>query len=63
MSERNDAAREEPMLFGMPLSRFPKAPPRDDREPTLWEFLKLGWWPDLPPLYYAPPAKGGEARG
>lgn len=63
MSERQEGAPEEPTLFGMPLSRFPKAPAREEREPTLWEFLKLGWWADLPPLYHTPPAKRSKARG
>lgn len=61
MSERKSGAPEEPMLFGMPLSKFPKAPPIEHREPTLWELVKLGWWPDLPPLYYTPPARRGRS--
>jgi hypothetical protein len=45
MSERNDEPPEEPMLFGIPLSMFPKTPAREEREPTLWELFMLGWWP------------------
>ena len=46
MLERNDEeVPEEPMLFGIPLSMFPKVPARVEREPTLWELFKLGWWP------------------
>lgn len=50
MSEHGNGVHEEFMLFGMPLSKFPKAPPPDDREPTLWELFKLGLWP-LDPAY------------
>jgi hypothetical protein len=63
MSEHNDVASEEPMLFGMPLSKFPKAPPPEDREPTLWEFLKLGWWSDVPVWPSVPSTKRGRAHG
>jgi hypothetical protein len=45
MSEHNDEAPEEPMLFGIPLSMFPRTPAREEREPTLWELFMLGWWP------------------
>lgn len=62
MSARNDEAPEEPMLFGAPLSAFPRAPAREEREPTLWELFKLGIWPPIPPLYW-PPLKRGESRG
>lgn len=63
MSEHKNGEPEEPMLFGMPLSMYPKAPPLEDREPTLWEFLKLGWWPAVPVLPYTPPARRGKERG
>jgi hypothetical protein len=63
MSDRNDEAPEEPMLFGIPLSMFPKVPALEERKPTLWERLKLGWWPDLPPLYYTPPCEREKSRG
>jgi hypothetical protein len=49
MYERNDEAPEEPMLFGIPLSMFPRTPARVEREPTLWELFKLGMWPLGPP--------------
>jgi hypothetical protein len=45
MSEHEDGAPEEFMLFGMPLSKFPKAPPIETREPTLWELTKMGFRP------------------
>lgn len=63
MYEPEDEAPEEPMLFGMPLSMYPKAPAPQDRKLTIREILKLAWWPDLPPLYWTPPAKRGQARG
>jgi hypothetical protein len=47
MSEHNDEAPEEPMLFGIPLSMFPKTPARVKREPTLWELFKLGMRPPV----------------
>jgi hypothetical protein len=50
MSEHDDEAPEEPMLFGIPLSMFPRVPARKEREPTLWELTKLGLWP-LDPAY------------
>lgn len=50
------------MLFGIPLSMFPKAPAPEEREPTLWELFKLGLWPPLPPLYHTPRATPGRKR-
>lgn len=61
MPARKNETADEPMLFGMPLSKFPKAPPIEHHKPTLWELFKLGIWPPLPPVYYTPP-KAAEER-
>ena len=49
------------MLFGIPLSMFPKVPAREEREPTLWELTKLGLWP-LDPAFPLKWARRWKAR-
>lgn len=63
MHERKSGAPEEPMLFGMPLSKFPKAPPLDERQPTLWELFKLGLRPPFPDWPFSWPARRQEPHG
>jgi hypothetical protein len=63
MPEHNDEAPEEPMLFGIPLSMFPRTPAREEREPTLWELFKLGMRPPVPDWPFRWPAERDKRRG